>query len=150
MTAKNARLTVGALTGLVSLIAMIRLVSGAFSGAVSLFAWIFILVPMVPWIGYAAWRARHSHIAGRAAIAVVTLGAVGLLTVWLSTLGAVVALVCSLAAFVVIWVHDWPPRRDRSDEQFVRIEDLAVEDSDEVDGLPDELLSRPVKGPRSG
>ena len=33
----------------------------------------------------------------------------------------------SLAAFVVIWVHDWPPRRERGEDVFVRIEDLSGE-----------------------
>jgi hypothetical protein len=46
-------------------------------------------------------------------------------------LGPVVALACSLAAFVVIWVSDWPPRRQVSEERFVRIEELQAEDSDQ-------------------
>jgi hypothetical protein len=42
----------------------------------------------------------------------------------------VVALVCSLAAFVVIWVYDWPARRPRGDDGFVRLEELRADDAD--------------------
>jgi RsiW-degrading membrane proteinase PrsW (M82 family) len=48
--------------------------------------------------------------------------------VWLFVLGPVVALACSLSAFVVIWVSDWPPRRATSEERFVRIEELQRTD----------------------
>lgn len=126
----NARIILGALTGAVGLVAMIRLVSGAFSGGVSALAWAFILLAMIPWVAYVAWRAGHSPLSGRSAVAVLGLGLVGLLSVWLFTLGPVLALLCSLAAFVVIWVRSWPPRRNRSEDRFVRIEELALEDSD--------------------
>ena len=56
----------GALTGLVSLVAMIRLASGASTGGMSLFAWVAILSAMLPWIAYAAWRGRHGHLNKRA------------------------------------------------------------------------------------
>ena len=49
---------------------------------------------------------------------------VGCLVVWLFVLGPVVALACSLAAFVVIWVSDWPPRRLTGEERFVHVEEL--------------------------
>jgi hypothetical protein len=130
MMNRNARIILGALTGAVGLVAMIRLVSGAFSGGVSALAWAFILLAMLPWVGYVAWRASRSPLSGRSAAAVLGFGLVGLLSVWLFTIGPVLALLCSLAAFVVIWVRDWPPRRSRSEERFVRIEELALEDSD--------------------
>lgn len=123
----NVRLILGSLTGLVSLIAMIRLVSGAFVGGLSTFAWVFVLLAMIPWVGYVSVRARHSRLAGRYALAVLALGVAGLLSVWLFTLGPVIALAGSLAAFVVIWVHDWPTRPGPGDDQFVRIEDLVTE-----------------------
>jgi NAD/NADP transhydrogenase beta subunit len=126
-TSSKMRSALGGLIGVVGLIAMIRLVLGAFGGASTL-AWFFILCAMIPWVGYAAWRARRSHLTARPGLAVGVLGLVGLLTVWLSTLGPVIALACSFAAFVVIWVHDLPPRRGRS-EEFVRIEDLAFDES---------------------
>lgn len=129
MVKRNGRLLLGVLTGLISLLAMVRLVEGAFTGSVSTLAWVFLLLAMIPWVAYAAWRSTHSQLAGRSAIAVLALGVVGLIAVWLSTVGAVAALACSFAAFVVIWVHDWPPRR-RGEDQFVRIEDLATDDSD--------------------
>lgn len=129
LTNSHARLALGALTGLVSLIAMIRLVSGAFSGALSVFAWVFVLMAMIPWIGYASWRARHGRISARGALAVLVLCVAGLLCVWLFVLGPVVALACSLAAFTVIWVSDWPLSRPPADDEFVRVEDLATEDS---------------------
>ncbi|HEX8488364.1 MAG TPA: hypothetical protein VF642_07470 [Propionibacteriaceae bacterium] len=130
MPEKNARLALGVLAGAVSLIGMGRLVSGAFTGALSTFAWIFLLLAMLPWVAYVAWRARHSRLGGRPALAVLVLGLVGLLAVWLFTLGAVVALACSLAAFVVIWVHDWPPRQAGGHDHFVRIEELSVDEPD--------------------
>ena len=130
MAEKNARLALGLLAGVVSLIGMARLISGAFSGGASGFAWVFLLLAMLPWVAYVGWRARHSQLGGRAALAVLVLGVVGLLSVWLFTLGAVVALACSLAAFVVIWVHDWPPRQVRGDDHFVRIEELSKDDSE--------------------
>jgi hypothetical protein len=43
-------------------------------------------------------------------------------------LGPVLALACSLAAFIVIWVSDWPPRRVIGEERFVRIEELRRAD----------------------
>ena len=121
---KNLRPILGALVGLVSLIAMIRLVSGAFSGGMSRFAWVAILAAMIPWMAYAAWRARHGHVSMRQAAVVLGLCLVGLICVWLSIFGPVLALGCSLAAFVVIWVADWPPRRERGEDSFVRIEEL--------------------------
>ncbi len=131
MMDRNARLVLGALTGLVGLIAMVRLVLDAFAGSVSTIAWFFILVAMIPWVGYTAWRARHSQLSGRSARAVLALCVAGLLVVWLSTLGPVTALLISLAAFVVIWVHDWPPRRARNEDRFVRIEELTVEEPEQ-------------------
>ncbi|MET1008215.1 MAG: hypothetical protein ABWX96_21880 [Propionibacteriaceae bacterium] len=130
MIDKNVRLILGALTGVVSLIAMIRLVAGAYSDHLSTFAWVFILLAMVPWIGYTALRSRHANLTSRAALAVLGLAVLGLLSVWLFTLGAVIALACSLGAFVVIWVHDWPNRRTSAGDHFVRIEDLATDERD--------------------
>jgi hypothetical protein len=124
----QVRVSLGALTGVVGLLAMVRLISGVFTGTLSTFAWIFLLLAMVPWIGYASWRARHGHLSARAGLSVLGLAAVGLLSVWLSTIGAVIALICSLAAFVVIWVHDWPPRRPRGHEEFVQIQELVSDE----------------------
>ena len=118
----------GALTGLVGLVGMLRLASGAFSHGMSVFAWVAILSAMVPWIVYVAWRGRHGHLSRRAALVVLLLDLVGCVLVWLFVLGPVVALACSLAAFVVIWVSDWPPRRLTSEERFVRIEELRRAD----------------------
>jgi hypothetical protein len=128
MLHKNLAMALGALTGLVGLVAMIRLASGAFANGMSIFAWAAILSAMVPWIVYAAWRGRHGHLNKRGALAVLLLDLVGCVAVWLFVLGPVVALACSLAAFVVIWVSDWPPRRVTSEERFVRIEELQRTD----------------------
>ena len=130
MLNKNLALALGALTGLVSLMAMVRLVSGAFDGGLSVFAWVTTLVAMVPWVVYAAVRARHGRLTMRNALAVAGLDVVGLTTVWLFVLGPVVALTCSLAAFAVIWVCDWPERRPRGEERFVRIEELTADELD--------------------
>ncbi len=124
MPNKNLALALGAVTGAVGLIAMIRLVSGAFSHDMTSFAWIVILLAMIPWIAYSAWRARHGQLSWRGALAVLLLCVTGLISVWLFTLGPVIALACSLAAFVVIWVSDWPPRRRSGGDSFVRIEEL--------------------------
>ncbi len=124
MLNKNFAMALGGLTGLVSLVAMIRLASGAFTQSMSIFAWVAILSAMLPWIAYAAWRGRHGHLTKRGALAVLLLDLVGCVVVWLFVLGPVVALACSLAAFVVIWVSDWPPRRVTGEERFVRVEEL--------------------------
>ena len=128
MANKVLAVGLGALTGAVGMIAMIRLVSGAFDGGMSPFAWAAILVAMIPWIGYSAWRAQHGRLSRRGAVAVLVLTLVGLAVVWVFTIGPVVALACSLAAFAVIWVSDWPARRPRGEETFVRIEELHIDD----------------------
>ena len=125
---KNIAAALGALTGLVSLVAMVRLVSGAFTQGMSTFAWVAILLAMLPWIGYAAWRGRHGHLSRRGALAVLLLNLFGCVVVWLFVLGPVIALTCSLAAFAVIWVSDWPARRPLTEERFVRIEEFRNAD----------------------
>jgi len=128
MLNRNIAAALGALTGFVSLVAMIRLVIGAFTSGMSTFAWVAILSAMLPWIVYAAWRGRHGHLNRRGALAVLLLDLVGCVVVWFFVLGPVVALACSLAAFVVIWVSDWPPPRSATEERFVRIEELRSAD----------------------
>lgn len=130
MTNKRVAMVLGALTGVLTLIAMLRLIAGAFSGGMSRFAWGFPLMALVPWIGYVGWRARRSLISARAMWTLLILDAVGLLLVWLSTAGPVLALACALAAFIVIWVADLPSRGPRGEDVFVRIEDLRAEDTD--------------------
>lgn len=125
---KNLALAIGALTGLVGLVAMVRLVSGAFDGKLSTFAWIFVLLAMLPWVGYCAWRARHGRLRLRSSAAVVGLCVVGAITIWLATVGPVIALVATLGAFVIIWVHDWPERRPKGEDRFVRIEELQTDE----------------------
>ncbi len=128
MLNKNLATALGALTGLVGLVGMIRLVSGAFSDGMSVFAWVAILLghAAVDRVRRLAWSARPSQSARRAGGLMLDL--VGCVVVWLFVLGPVVALACSLAAFVVIWVSDWPPRRLAGEERFVRIEELRNAD----------------------
>jgi hypothetical protein len=126
MPNKILALALGAVTGAVGLIAMIRLVSGAFSHGMTRFAWTAILLAMIPWIVYSAWRAWHGRLSSRNAVVVLVLCVVGLASVWLFTIGPVIALACSLAAFAVIWVSDWPPRRSGARDSFVRIEELQA------------------------
>lgn len=121
-------LGLGALTGTVSLIAMVRLVSGAFSAGLSAFAWVFLLLAMVPWVGYVAWRARSARLTRAAGRGLAGLCGAALVAVWLSTPGAVVALAASLVAFTVIWVHDWPAARPAGEARFVRIDELGSDD----------------------
>ncbi|GAA2108622.1 hypothetical protein GCM10009841_29270 [Microlunatus panaciterrae] len=127
MTNKNVRLLLGLLTGLVGLLAMVRLVAGAFSGSRSTFAWIFVALAMIPWVAYAGWRARHGHLSTSWGLVVFGLGVLGLVLTWLFTIGAVLALACSLASFAVIWLHDWPPRRPAGDARMVHMEELTDE-----------------------
>jgi hypothetical protein len=121
------RLAIGATTGALGLIAMIRLVSGAFSGGMGGFAWMAILLAMLPWIGYCAWRAWRAQLLWRSTVAVVGLCIAGIGLVWILTLGPVVALACSMVAFSVIWLSDRPPRRPRGAETFVKVEELKTQ-----------------------
>ena len=105
---------------------MIRLIAGA--GFTSLFAWVFLLLAMLPWIAYCAWRARHGHLGRDRCARRRRPCAAGLVSVWLFTLGPVLALACSLAAFVIIWIHDWPPRREKGEVHYVRVEELTAEE----------------------
>jgi hypothetical protein len=124
MSSRYIKFGLGALAGLISLIAMVRLVSGGFANGLSWLAWTMILLAMVPFIGYAAWRARHERLGGRALAAVALLDGAGVVLVWIFTVGPVLALLCSLSAFVVIWVSALPLRQPRGEDQFVTIEDL--------------------------
>jgi hypothetical protein len=130
MPNRIVRLVLGITTGVVGLIAMIRLVSGAFSQGPTRFAWMAILLAMIPWVAYCAWRAWRGHVSRRGAIAVLGLCLAGLAIVWLWTLGPVIALACSLAALGVIWVSDLPPMRSRGTDTLVKIEELNAEDPD--------------------
>lgn len=103
---------------------MLRLIDGVFSGTLSRFALVVVLLAMLPWVAYVASRARHGRLSRRALAVVLGLVAVGAAVVWLSVVGPVLALLCSLVASVVVWVSDWPQRRPRGDDRFVRIEEL--------------------------
>jgi uncharacterized membrane protein YhaH (DUF805 family) len=130
-SARRVAFLVGALTGLLGLVGMARLAAGAFEGSMSRSAWVVVLAAMLPWVAYVAWRARHGRLSGRRLVLVLALVVLGSTTVWSSVLGPVLALACSLVAFLVIWVSDWPARRPGGEERFVRIEELQRED--EVD-----------------
>jgi hypothetical protein len=126
--ARRVAVVVGALTGLLGLAGMVRLAAGAFEGSMSRFAWVVVLAAMLPWVAYVAWRARHGRLSGRGLVLVLALVVLGSATVWWSVPGSVLALACSLVAFVVIWVSDWPARRPAGEERFVRMEELQRED----------------------
>ena len=130
MITRHIAFGLGAVTGLVGLLAMVRLVSGAFDGGLSAFAWVVTLLAMVPWVAYVAVRARHARLDRRSALVVMIIDLVGLVVLWLGVVGPVLALAGSLAAFVVIWVKDWPAPRPQTEERFVRIEELAADDRD--------------------
>ncbi len=146
---KGLTSALGALTGLVGLLAMIRLVAGA--GFTSMFAWVFLLAAMLPWIGYCIWRARHGRLRPRAALGVLALAVIGLISVWLFTIGPVIALACSLLAFVIIWVHDWPELRERRESTYVGVEELTGQDQPEDADRPlvgqslDQMLDQPLE-----
>ena len=101
MLNKNLAMALGGLTGLVGLIGMVRLASGAFTHGMSAFAWVVILSAMLPWIGYAAWRARHGQLSKRAALAVLLLDLVACVVVWLFVLGPVLGFATALTGCAV-------------------------------------------------
>lgn len=127
---RRLALLAGGLTGLLGLVGMARLAAGAFSGGMSEFAWVVVLAAMLPWVAYVAWRARHGRLSRRGLLLVGLLVVVGTLAVWASVAGPVLALACSLVAFAVIWVSDWPVRRPRGEDRFVRIEELQRDEED--------------------
>lgn len=116
------RLPAGLLVGVIGLIGMVRLISAGFPGSV-LVAEVFAALAMVPWVIYAGWRAWHGRLTPRTVIPVLLVGLAGLVLVWWGTAGPVLALGCSLAGFVIIWIRDLPPRRQPAD-RWVRISEL--------------------------
>ena len=125
------RLALGLGVGALTLIGMIRLVAGNFEGRLALFAWVVVGLTMIPWVAYCAWRGWHGMLTRNRAIAVAALVVAGLVVVWLFVLGPVIALVASLAAFVLIWISDWPGKRVTGEERFVRIEELGEPEYEE-------------------
>lgn len=107
------RLVLGLLLGLSGLIAMARLVAGAFAGGPHLIVWFVTGVVMFGWVVYAGWRARRSRFSGPPVLVVAVLAVIGVAVAWFGTGGPVLALVCSLAGFGVVWWHDRPVRRPR-------------------------------------
>src|SRR6478609_5313886 len=89
----------------------------------SAFAIGFVLAAMVPWIAYVSYRAWHGRLSRARGLIVLGCCLVGLISVWLFTLGPVTALALSLVAFALIWVSDWPARRPPGESRFVRIEE---------------------------
>lgn len=154
MTGPGTRSGLGLLTGLLGLVAMVRLVAGAFSGGMSQFAWVVTLVAMVPWVGYLTWRARRARLSPRAVLTVVMLDLVGLAVVWLLVVGPVLALGLSLVAFAVLWLADRPLREPRGSERYVRVEELR--DPDQEDRFEEQVdpdqdqpgAGAPPPGPR--
>jgi hypothetical protein len=124
---RSLALVLGGLTGLLGLVAMVRLAAGAFEASMSRFAWVVVLAAMLPWVVYVSWRGWHGHPSRRALVLVLAFVALGTATVWLAVLGPVLALTCSLGGFVVIWVNDWPVRRPAAD-RLVRMEELQDEE----------------------
>ena len=133
MTTLAARTALGVLTGLIALVAMLRLVPGAFSGGMSAFALVVTLVAMVPWVGYVTWRARRSRVTARGGLVVLGLDVVGLALVWVLVFGPVLALALSFVAFVLLWLGDRPLRAGVRAERFVRVEELREPEPDESD-----------------
>ncbi len=133
MPPSTTRLLLGALTGVLALIGMIRLAANGFERGLSPLAWTVVLLAMVPFVGYAAWRARHGRLSRRGAIVLLGLDVVGYVSVWLATFGPVLALACALGAFAMIWVHDWPARTARGPERFVAFEELGRDDDSDED-----------------
>jgi hypothetical protein len=129
---KPVATALGALTGAIPLVAMLRLLAGAFGPQLGRVAFVAVLLALLPWIAYVAVRARRAVLSRRTALTLVLLdtAAVGLVSIF--TLGPVLALALSFAAFVLIWVHDLPARRRLGPSTYVRIEDLRREDPDQV------------------
>ena len=106
MLNKNLAMVLGALTGLVGLAGDSTRVWRIQPRDVGV-RWAAILSAMLPWIAYAAWRGRHGHLSRRGALTVLLLDLVG--CVGCGSSCSARRRNASLAAFVVIWVSDWPP-----------------------------------------
>jgi len=141
VTSAHLRLGLGLLTGLLGLVAMVRLVSGAFSGGMSQFAWVVTLVAMVPWVVYVSWRARRGRLRARGVVAVLLLDLIGLVAVWLFVFGPVLALGLSFAAFAVLWTADRPVRSAAGESRFVRVEELRRPEPDEDEDEDDDEVN---------
>jgi hypothetical protein len=122
-TSAGVRVALGVLTGLIGLVAMLRLVAGAFTGGMSTFGLVVTLVAMVPWTVYVAWRAWRSRLAPRTTLVVLGLD--------------VLALGLSFAAFVLVWLGDRPVRGRSGEERWVRVEELREPDEADQADEPD-------------
>lgn len=111
---RPVRLVLGVLLGLSGLIAIARLVGGAFAGDTHLIPWLVTVVVMSAWVAYAGWRARRSRLSAAPVLVVAGLALIGVVVAWFGTGGPVLALMCSLAGFGVVWWHDRPVRRPRA------------------------------------
>ena len=79
-----------------------------------LIVWLVTGVVMFSWVAYAGWRARRSRLSEAPVLVVAGLAVIGLVAAWFGTGGPVLALLCSLAGFAVVWWHDRPVRRPQS------------------------------------
>lgn len=142
----GARVALGVLTGLIALVAMLRLVAGAFTGGMSGFGLLVTLVAMVPWTVYVAWRAWRSRLTARTALLVLGLDVLALALVFVLVFGPVLALGLSFAAFVLVWLGDRPVRDRTGEARWVRVEELRR--PDEADDAGDERDEPGEPGPR--
>ena len=132
MVSKPIATALGALTGAIPLVAMLRLLTGAFSPVLERVAVAAVLLALLPWVAYVAVRARRAVLSRRTAWSLVVLDTLAVGLVSLFTVGPVLALALAFAGFVVIWVHDLPARPRSGPSDYVRIEDLRREDPDHV------------------
>lgn len=93
------RLGLGAAAGLVGLLGSVRLVATAFASPL---AWLPVLLVMLGWCAITARTAELRRTGPRAAATVVGLVLVGAVGGWFGTGGPVLALVCSLAGYLVL------------------------------------------------
>jgi len=129
---KPVATALGALTGAIPLVAMLRLLAGAFSPQLELVGFLAVVLALLPWIAYVAARARRAALSRRTALRLLLLDTAAVGLVWLFTVGPVLALALAFAGFVLIWVHDLPDRPRSGPSSYVRIDDLHREDPDPV------------------
>ena len=132
MVTKPVATALGALTGAIPLVAMLRLLAGAFSPQLERVAFVAVVLALLPWIAYVAARAHRAVLSRSTALRLVILDTAAVGLVWLFTVGPVLALALAFAGFVLIWVHDLPARPRSGPSAYVRIDDLQGEDPDQV------------------
>ena len=96
MVTKPIATALGALTGAIPLVAMLRLLAGVFGPQLERVAFVAVLLALLPWIAYVAVRARRAVLSRRTALKLLLLDTAAVGLVSLFTIGPVLALALAL------------------------------------------------------